>query len=702
MAELLRAIFLSNEFMPHGHCFLWKPGLVWLHVISDGLIGTAYLVISLTLWHLVRKIRIPFSPMILAFGMFIGVCGLTHYMEIFTLWVPDYWLSGAVKAITAGASVATGAYLFQASSKIVGVTRDAQLAEERRLELASAQREIEASAHRHERAFRALSQCTQALVRATGEQALLETVCRVFVDVGGYRLCWVGLAENDERKTVRPVAHAGHEEGYLSLVDAVWADTERGRGPSGTAIRTGRPVVVRDVATDAGFDPWRDEAVKRGYGSLAAVPLFADGARLGVLRVYAAEPGAFDVDEMKLLTAIASELAFGVAALRGRAERETMTSQLMQADRMASVGMLAAGVAHEINNPLAYAIGSLDFVQHQLKDLEQRIPDGPWSEVREALTEAREGADRVKHVVRDLKTFSRADEERRTTIDLRPVLESSINMAFNEIKYRARLVKDYDRTPPVLANEARVGQVFLNLLINAAQAIPEGHAQQNEIRVVTRTDGLGRAVIEVRDTGSGIPAGVIARIFDPFFTTKPIGVGSGLGLSICRNIVSALGGEITVESEIGKGTVFRVVLPPAPPVDDDEAPPPAAAVTQGRRGRVLIVDDEPGIGEVIRRVLRSEHDVIALTSAEEARALIARGDRFDVILCDLMMPGMTGMDLHAELGSLAPDQAERMVLLTGGAFTPRARQFLDALPNIRVEKPFDPKNLRALIRGLVR
>ncbi len=702
MTEFLRKVFLSNEYMPHGHCFLWNPGLVWLHVASDGLIGTAYLVISLTLWHLVRKIRVPFSPMILAFGMFIGVCGLTHYMEVFTLWVPDYWLSGAVKAVTAAASVATGAYLFQASSAIIGVSREARVAEERREQVEVARRELEESARRHQRAFKALSECSAALVRATDEQALLDAVCRIFVDVCGYRMCWVGFAEDDERKTVRPVAHAGHEDGYLALVDAVWADTARGRGPSDTAIRTQRPVIVRDVTTDPSFDPWRSEAVKRGYASLVALPLVAGGTTFGALRIYSAEADAFEAEETKLLVELANDLAFGIASLRARCERDKMTAQLMLADRMVSVGTLAAGVAHEINNPLAYLIAALEFVDKELKGIERELPRAPWSDVNEALAEAREGAARVKHVVRDLKTFSRGDEERRDSIDLRSVMESSINMAFNEIKYRARIMKDYGVVPPVLANGARLGQVFLNLLINAAQAIPEGQVEKNEIRVVTRTDDLGRAIVEVRDSGSGIPPDVVGRIFDPFFTTKPIGIGTGLGLSICRSIVTALGGLIAVESQVNKGTVFRVTLPSAPEVKDDGGLPSSGRANQGRRGRVLVVDDERAIGQSIRRILMSEHEVVILTRAQHARDLIAQGDRFDVILCDLMMPEMTGMDLHASLVALAPDQAERMVLLTGGAFTSTARHFLESVPNLRIEKPFDSANLRAIIRSLVR
>jgi putative methionine-R-sulfoxide reductase with GAF domain len=277
--------------------------------------------------------------MILAFGTFIGACGLTHYMEVFTLWVPDYWLSGAVKVVTAVASVATGAYLFQSSPQITDVARAADLAEDRRRQLATASR-------RHQRAFRALSGCSQALVRATNEQALLDAVCRIFIGVGGYRLCWIGFAEHDERMSIRPAAHAGHEDGYLSTLDLVWSDTDGGRDPHGRAIRTRKPVIVRDVTTDQTFAPWRSEVLMRGYGSLVALPLVAEGAALGVLGIYSAAADPFDEDEMSLLTGLADDLAFGIAALRGRAERDQMTAHLMLTDRMASVGTLAASVAH--------------------------------------------------------------------------------------------------------------------------------------------------------------------------------------------------------------------------------------------------------------------------------------------------------------------------------------------------------------------
>jgi PAS domain S-box-containing protein len=401
-------------------------------------------------------------------------------------------------------------------------------------------------------------------------------------------------------------------------------------------------------------------------------------------------------------------------------EQKKMQARLLLADRMASVGTLAAGVAHEINNPLAYVVTNMELVASELSALAEESPSyfaaidpsaardevqekmvARLSELRQTLQEAQEGIERVRQITRDLKTFSRADEERRGAVDVSRVLDASINMAWNEIRHRARLVKNYGRVPHVEANEARIGQVFLNLLINAAQAIPEGAADSNEIRVSTQLDGPGRVRIDVRDSGAGISPEALRRIFDPFFTTKPVGVGTGLGLSICHGIVAQLGGEILVSSEMGKGSTFSVVLPAAKTVATavkarvDTARP-------GRRGRVLVVDDEVMIGTAIRRTLSSEHDVTPLTSAREALDRILAGERYDVVLCDLMMPVMSGMELYDELVKAAPEQAKRVIFLTGGAFTPKGQAFLDQVPNPRLDKPFDNQALRAIVRDRVR
>jgi CheY-like chemotaxis protein len=223
----------------------------------------------------------------------------------------------------------------------------------------------------------------------------------------------------------------------------------------------------------------------------------------------------------------------------------------------------------------------------------------------------------------------------------------------------------------------------------------------NEIRVRTSTDAQGHAIVEVRDSGKGIAAADLGRIFDPFFTTKPVGVGTGLGLFVCHRIIGELGGELSVESEVGKGSSFKVRLKPAAAARP-EARVEAAVPSASRRGKVMVIDDEKMIGSAVRRTLEAEHDVTVFTSAREALGVLQAGQRFDVILCDLMMPQMTGMDLHAEASLAFPEQASRIVFLTGGAFTPQSQEFLEKVPNAHLEKPFDTGHLRALVNGRVR
>ncbi len=397
---------------------------------------------------------------------------------------------------------------------------------------------------------------------------------------------------------------------------------------------------------------------------------------------------ARDISEQKQ----AEERLVEAAALQAQLER-----QLVFADRMASVGTLAAGVAHEINNPLSYVTGNIALILEELRRLGVDFPSERVTQLIQMALEAQVGAERIRKIVRGLTTFSRAEEERRTALDVRPLLELAVDMTHNEISQRARLVKDYGPIPLVDADEARLGQVFINLLVNAAQALPEGQRDAHEIKIVTSTAADGRAWIEVRDTGGGIPAAAIGRIFDPFFTTKPIGVGTGLGLSICHNIVAGLGGTLTVESAEGRGTAFRVALPassanqvqvPAP-----RSAPPAAAL----RASVLVVDDEAAVGGLMRRVLQ-DHDVTVFTRARDALALLASGSQFDIILSDLMMPEMSGMEFFDELTERFPESAARTVFVSGGAFTPAARAFLDRVTNERVEKPIDPQRMRKLVQ----
>jgi CheY-like chemotaxis protein/anti-sigma regulatory factor (Ser/Thr protein kinase) len=362
---------------------------------------------------------------------------------------------------------------------------------------------------------------------------------------------------------------------------------------------------------------------------------------------------------------------------------------------MATVGLLAAGVAHEINNPIAYVSLIIEQVSRELQDIAGAHEK--LGELAALLAEAKKGTDRVGAIVRDLRTFSRPETSASSVADVRQVLESAIQIAQNEIRQRARLSAEIASLPTVAASEARLGQVFLNLLVNAVHSIPEGAPEQHAIRVIARQEG-DRVRVEVSDTGCGIPKETLPRIFDPFFTTKPSGLGTGLGLSICKSILEAVSGGISVESEVGVGTTFIVTLP-IRRVDSGREPPtePSPGVAP-RRASILVVDDEEILASALNRSLQNEHNVtIARTGSSALMLLLERS--FDLVLCDIMMPEMTGIELYDEIQRRRPGLERRFLFMSGGACTPRVEAFLRRVDNPRLDKPFDMASLRELIQS---
>jgi len=354
-------------------------------------------------------------------------------------------------------------------------------------------------------------------------------------------------------------------------------------------------------------------------------------------------------------------------------ERRELFARVATADRLVSMGTLAAGVAHEINNPLSYLISNLEILA--------RTVGGPL------VADAREAADRVSAIVRELRELTQPAGDELVPVDVVKTLASSIKMANNELRHRARLIETYaPNLPCVDASPSRLGQVFLNMLVNAAHAIVEG--SNGEVRV-RATSEAGRVFIEIEDTGVGIPEDIVGRVFDPFFTTKPHGVGIGLGLAISHQIVRSLGGEIAVTSAVGKGTTFRISLraSTATRVAEAETEPPLVA----RSLRVLLIDDEEAVGRAVAALLAPEHEVIPVTRARAALELVAT-ERFDAIVCDLMMPELNGMELYEQLPAHYRD---RLVFMTGGAFTPQARAFLAGREYL--DKPFTEEQLRRAI-----
>jgi PAS domain S-box-containing protein len=391
-----------------------------------------------------------------------------------------------------------------------------------------------------------------------------------------------------------------------------------------------------------------------------------------------------------------------LVGLRDVTGREEVRQRLALTERMMSLGTLASGMAHTINNPLQVLYSSIDLMSQSLGRARSSHGRAMVSELDAAsaeLTTAREAAERVRRVVRDLAVFTRTDGGETSRVNLSTPLETAIRLTENTIRHRATLVKEVRPVASVMGNEALLTQVFVHLLLNAAQSIEQGSPAHHEVRVTVGRTADGRVQVSVRDTGHGMSPEVLSRVFDPFFTTRPVGEGAGLGLSVCHGTVASMGGEIQVESELGRGSTFRVLLPavgvtgrPAKmtPVPEPDAIP---------RSRVLVIDDDPMVCRSLTRLLQAHHDVEPITDARDGLARIEGGERFDVILCDVMMPEMSGVDFYQALQARDPEQASRVVFVTGGVFSPDARAFLDAGKHRVIEKPVTQGALyKALLR----
>jgi PAS domain S-box-containing protein len=374
------------------------------------------------------------------------------------------------------------------------------------------------------------------------------------------------------------------------------------------------------------------------------------------------------------------------------ADPENVAAGRELSDRMVSLGQLAAGIAHEINNPLAYAMGNLSFAIEHLQGLPDSMPE--LTTVLSALRDALEGAERVRRTVRDLKMFSQPESDRQGPVDVERALRAAISMANMEIRHRARLALDFDVVPPAHSNESHLAHVFLNLLLNATHSLSEGDAQKNEIRVTVRHLPIDRVMVEIKCSGSS--ADGWAEALDPFPMSR-LRESAGLGLALCHRLVRDCGGDLSVEQGEEHVPTFKILLLPARDGVDSAVPSPAARWGR-QRARVLVVDDEPRIGSAIARILDPAHEVTAVYTARDAIARVERGEQYDVILCDILMPQMSGYDLYRSLEQIAPEFVRRIIFMTGGPFSTRGTGFLDTVPNARLEKPFSPEALRTLIQ----
>ncbi len=683
--------------------------------------------------------------------------------------------------------------------------------------------------HRVNRALKAFSACNQAVIRATDELHLMREICRIIVEVGGYRVAWVGIAEHDGGKTVRPVAEWGDAKGYLKNLQLSWSETDLGRGPTGTAIRTGKTCVVQNINFDPMWALWREEALRHGFAASISLPL-SDGDRpFGALVIFAGERRAFYKEEVQLLEDLASDLSYGIATLRMSVERkkvekerkllssvieqamegiilfdsegliqyanpavETITGrapgeiiglnigtldseelnrdfyqviwdalargeartghfiqkgkdgslheiestiwsitdflggvgnyaalirdvthevhlerQLRQAQRMEAIATLAGGIAHDFNNNLASIITCTEMARD---DIPEESP------TRELLDVVLKAGYRGKNLVKQILTFSCKGEQERKPVQVEMIVHECLRLLrasfTSSIEIHCRMA---DHLGMVMADPTQIHQIVMNLCTNAGHAMRE---KGGMLEITLSTTDLEPADIAgflelpsgrylklaVKDTGHGMDPPTMERIFDPFFTTKKHTEGTGLGLSVIHGIVRNHGGAISVDSEPGKGATFTVYFPSIESVGEwvpDEAPMPA------KRGeeRILLVDDEDDVafsgGKLLERL---GYTVTVKMDGREALELFRAGpDRFDLVITDQAMPGMSGMELARELTGIRADIP--VILCTGfghdhnGTLSPEKRE----IAGIRelALKPLDRAEMAGIIRRVL-
>ncbi len=387
-----------------------------------------------------------------------------------------------------------------------------------------------------------------------------------------------------------------------------------------------------------------------------------------------------------------------LALARDVSERKEIERRLIESDRLAALGRLAAGVAHEINNPLTYVQLSMQLVIRTIESLS--LPAAVLESLREALADIDHGVTRVASITQALRSFVTAQEEAPPgPVDLDAVVSRALKMVANELRHVAELVREGAEVAPVIGHDSRLEQVVVNLLINAIKALPVDSGKQHQVFV-----GIAQVnehvTLTIRDTGICIPAAVISRIFDPFFTTRALGTGMGLGLPLSKSIVEQYGGSIEVSSVEGEGTTVRVHLRAHVPVAIRASAPPPSETTRSRK-RVLVVDDEPLIRAVLQRILGGDHDVVCASAGEQALALLET-DLFDLILCDVMMPGMSGLEVYRRIAAAKSGLEQRVVFMSGGTIGAVIEEQLDALPNRRLGKPFTVEQALELVDAATR
>ncbi len=576
------------------------------------------------------------------------------------------------------------------------------------------------------RTLKALNSGNHTLLHATDELSLLQAVCRIVAEDCGHAMVWIGFAEDDQEKSIRPVAQAGFEEGYLETLGVTWADTERGRGPTGTAIRTGKPCGCADMLSDPAFEPWRNEALKRGYASSLVLPLMGDNKAFGALSIYSQKTNAFADEEVALLLQLADELAYGIRTVRLRLAHDQAFEDLRLTKEAAEAATRAksqflANMSHELRTPMTGVLGMLDLALGTSLD----------DKAREFICTAHNSARSLLRIINDILDLTKV-ESGRLSIEEKPfILRECVSGAIEilrSVASRKGLELNHsvtgDLPQKMVGDQVRLRQVLVNLIGNAVKFTEKGKV---EVRVTAGAviSGCKRETnFTVSDTGIGIPVDKRYLLFNSFSQiddsdTRSFG-GTGLGLAICKEIVELMGGRISFESTEGKGSTFSFTIPleeagseccaeeevertecaPDVPVFQDSA---SVGSDEGGKPHLLLAEDDAVIRHLLEVMLKKSN--FELDIAEDGRKAVEMWEKgaYDLVLMDVQMPYLDGF---AATRAIREREQERdmhtiIVAMTAHASTGDEQRCLDAGMDAYVSKPIDLKASIALIRDLI-
>lgn len=378
-------------------------------------------------------------------------------------------------------------------------------------------------------------------------------------------------------------------------------------------------------------------------------------------------------------------------------ERNRLRKQAVLADKLATVGTLTAGIIHEVNNPLTYVLGNLEYINEQISAAnDESTYKKTIFELKDIIDVSIKGIQEISSIIKELKGYTRLEQKELSAVNVHEAIQFAINMAYPQFHEVTQLKTDFaDNIPLLFLDNHSLQQVFLNLIVNAAQAMELNQRDNNCIIIKTRLED-DRIRIDISDTGKGMTAEVISKIFEPFYTTKSAGAGTGLGLSICSDIINSIGGEIYVESTLGVGSAFSIYLPIQLKITAaDEVNKPV--LQQAPRKKIIVIDDEPTLLIIMKRVLEKHHEVMSYNSRAALEFLVKNSDDVDAIVTDLNMPDVNGIDLYNYVAANIPRLKDRMIFVTGGTYTPAVKEFLASVDNICLTKPFTSEQLRQAI-----